>query len=228
MGFKVKVSNAKSHEERGRVESKVKILRQMLEKIAIKSDIVLTCTQWDTVFAKVANMIDDVPIAKGNSSNLHDFGWEIITPNRLKLGRNNYRSLEGSFSINGGTASDLLDKNKRIQRVWYQTFLDRLHHLIPKPDKWNKSDQVNVDDICIFVYNENPSMNADVWKLGKITEVFPRQVKIAFPLKAPPGKLPKLKSITRSPRDISIISAASDVNLNSWEYFDRISNSPSD
>ena len=223
MGLTVKISNAKSHEERGRVESKVKVMRSMLEKLAIKSDTRMTCMQWETLFAKVANMIDDVPIAKGNSSNIHDLGWEIITPNRLKLGRNNFRSLEGSFSLKGSTAQDLLDKNKRIQQIWYQTFIDRLHHLIPKPAKWNNTERVSVDDICIFIYNENPSMNADIWKLGRVVEVSVRKVKISFPVKSVPGKLPKMKFIERSPRDISIISAADDINLNSWEYFEKIS-----
>ena len=223
MGLTVKVSNAKSHEERGRVESKVKVMRSMLEKLAIKTDTRMTCLQWETLFAKVANMIDDVPIAKGNSSNLHDLGWEIITPNRLKLGRNNFRSLEGSFSLKGSTAQDLLEKNKKIQQIWYQTFIDRLHHLIPKPAKWNNTESISVDDICIFIYNENPSMNADIWKLGRVVEVSVRKVKISFPMKSVPGKLPKMKTIERSPRDISIISAADDVNLNSWEYFEKIS-----
>ena len=57
--------------KRGRVESKVKVMRSMLEKLAIKSDTRMTCMQWETLCAKVANMIDDVPIAKGNSSYLH-------------------------------------------------------------------------------------------------------------------------------------------------------------
>jgi len=46
-------------------------MRSMLEKLAIKSDTRMTCMQWETLCAKVANMIDDVPIAKGNSSYLH-------------------------------------------------------------------------------------------------------------------------------------------------------------
>ncbi len=34
--------------------------------------------------------IDNLPLALGNTSNETALGYEIITPNRLKLGRNNY------------------------------------------------------------------------------------------------------------------------------------------
>ena len=78
LGFRVKVSNAKSHEERGRVESKVKLLRIMLEKAAVHPNTSMTCIEWETLFGKIASMLDDVPIAKGNRTNLHDLGWEII------------------------------------------------------------------------------------------------------------------------------------------------------
>ncbi len=56
----------------------------------------MTCLQWDTLFSRISNSIDNLPLALGNTSNETALGYEIITPNRLKLGRNNYRSLEGS------------------------------------------------------------------------------------------------------------------------------------
>ena len=55
-----------------------------------------TVLQWETLFSKIANTEDNLPMAKGNMSNATNLGYEIITPNRLKLGQNNYRSLEGS------------------------------------------------------------------------------------------------------------------------------------
>ena len=46
-GVQVIVSNAKSHEERGRVEARVKILRKMLEKLSIKADSAFSVLQWE-------------------------------------------------------------------------------------------------------------------------------------------------------------------------------------
>ena len=56
----------------------------------------MTAIQWETLFSKVASTLDDLPIARGDSSSVSNVGFDILTPNRLKLGRNNYRSLEGS------------------------------------------------------------------------------------------------------------------------------------
>ena len=55
-----------------------------------------TALQWETLFSKVANTVDNLPMAKGSTSNASNLGYEIITPNRLKLGRNNFQTLDGS------------------------------------------------------------------------------------------------------------------------------------
>ena len=135
-GIRVYVSTPKSHEERGRVENKVKLFKEMLKKYNLEIYFAFTPLQWETVFAKIANMIDDFPIAKGNSSNVSDLGFDVITPNKLKLGRNNYRSIH----IDGRLAdpalpSQLLDQNREIMSLFFQTLIDRLHFLQLKPKK---------------------------------------------------------------------------------------------
>ena len=44
----------------------------------------------------MSNALDNLPIARGDASTGTTLGYEIITPNRLKMGRNNFRSLEGN------------------------------------------------------------------------------------------------------------------------------------
>ena len=223
-GLNILVSNAKSHEERGRVEAKVKILRGMLEKLAVKTDTVMTSLQWETLFAKISNMIDDLPIAKNSQSNARDPGWDIITANRLKLGRNNNKSLEGCINIKKGAGADaLLKRNQEIQKLWYQMLLDRIHYLIPRPSKWNRSDVFSVGDICLFTYNENFSMGKDTWKLGRITEIPKKnKVVITFPSKFNKKDVPQMKTIVRCPRNISIIASADELDLNSRAYYDNL------
>ena len=95
LGIRIHIYNAKSHEERGRVERKIRSIRETLERTGIKTTSPMTVLQWDCLFAKVANTIDDLPLARGDTSNVSNLGYEIITANRLKMGRNNNRSLEG-------------------------------------------------------------------------------------------------------------------------------------
>ena len=46
------VSTAKAHSKRGRVERKIRSLRESLEKMGISTDHPQTVLQWETLFAK--------------------------------------------------------------------------------------------------------------------------------------------------------------------------------
>ena len=226
MGMSIEVSSAKAHESRGRVEAKVKILRSMLNKLAINTSTAMTALQWETCFSCIANQIDDIPMAKGNTSNVSDIGWDIITPNRLKLGRNNQRSLSGAICLDATSGmTNLLDLNRKIQRTWYQMLIDRMHHLIPAPRKWLHSDIPKVGDVVSFIYLDNlRSTNNACWKVGRIVEVSPskRKVTISFPDRSVPNKIPKLRIITRSLREISIIYSDSDFPVNTNQHHKSI------
>ena len=97
--FKVTVATPKAHHQQGRVEAKIKIMRQMLNAWSASCRECNTLLGWETLFARVASAIDDLPIACGSTSAACDLGWEIITPNRLKLGRNNNRQLDGPILL---------------------------------------------------------------------------------------------------------------------------------
>ena len=74
------------------MERRIRALRETMEKLGVDTAVPMTCLQWDTLFARISNTIDNLPIARGDASNELNFGYEVITPNRLKLGRNNFRS----------------------------------------------------------------------------------------------------------------------------------------
>ena len=143
LGIQVVVSTVKKHSERGRVERKIRSLRESLEKMGINTYHPETVLQWETLFSKIANTVDNLPMAKGNTSNASNLGYEIITPNRLKLGvgRNNYQALEGS-GIKLDMASNLtalLERNHELYCEWYSIFLENIHMLDLRPNKWLKN-----------------------------------------------------------------------------------------
>ena len=70
VGMKVHKSIAKSHEERGRVEPRIRAIRELLEKLGIQTNAPLSTLQWETLFAKIASMLDDLPLARGDKSNV--------------------------------------------------------------------------------------------------------------------------------------------------------------
>ena len=125
LGIKIIVSNAKANSERGRVERRIRAL----EKLGVSTTVNMTCMQWETLFLRISNALDNLPLARGDNSTGSALVYEIITPNRLKLGRNNTRSLEGSeidldMNLN---FMKILDRNRSIYQQWYQTFIDNVH-----------------------------------------------------------------------------------------------------
>ena len=107
MRFSITVSTPKAHEQQGQVEAKIKIVRKMLQTFSDTCELVNTLIGWETVFSRIADHIDNVPISKGSASAPSDLGWEVITPNRLKLGRNNFRQLEGNIVLTGASQTML-------------------------------------------------------------------------------------------------------------------------
>ena len=119
MGIRVHDSTAKCHVERGRVERKIRSIREMLERTEVKATDPMTSIQWETTFAKIISALDDLPMANGNSSSTNYLGFKLLSPNRLKLGRNNFRSLEGIGIdlINSQIPTEILDRNREITAI---------------------------------------------------------------------------------------------------------------
>ena len=227
VGMRITVSSPKAHEERGRVEAKVKQIRSLLERTGIDNDVPMTVIQWETVFSKVASNLDDLPMAKGHTSNASDSGFDIITPNRLKLGRNNNRSLMGSIRMeNAALPSDILDRNRRITSAYLQILVDRVHHFQHRPEKWLKNSDIppKINDTVLFVFKDGGNIvsQSKAWKLGRIVNVTNTKVRIMYPNKADATKIPTWRFTERNWREVSIIMTENELYTNSSEYFDSI------
>ena len=224
-GIRVIVSTPKSHQERGKVENKIKIMRDTMKRHDIDQDIPRTALGWETVFAQIANAMDDIPIAKSNSSNVHNSEFELLTPNRIKLGRNNYRSFHGNSKFSDTTLpSELLDQNRKIMSAFYQTLADNLHYFQTKPEKWGSSSdrQPEVDDIVLFKFSD--SKVSEGWKLGRVVSVDSRKATIMYSLRSDNKPIPTMKFLSRSYRDVVILLNEKDAYLQSPGYFNALNN----
>ena len=207
MTFKLTVSAPKAHEQMGRVERKIRVLRDMLEKLSSTTECCNTLIGWETLFARIASQVDDLPIARGSATAATDLGWEIISPNRLKLGRNNYRNLDGEIVLDNSPQTQL-DRNRQIFTGWYELFMDRIHLLVPHARKV-EGKQIQLGDVVLFIFQDSPMMKYNVWKLGVVTElVSPHSVMVRYSL-AGAGQ----KFIRRSIRQLCIIQSADEWEL---------------
>ena len=173
------------------------------------------------LFARISNAIDNLPLAQGNTSNETALGYEIITPNRLKLGWNNYRSLEGS-GIELEMSSNftkILDRNLSIYQQWYQGFIDNIHLLNLKPNKWLATDRLPViNDLVLFVFNDSScSKEAIGWKLGSVTGVKGSKISLNYDLRTKGNE----QTVVRRVRDISIVYSVGEFSVNTCDHFNE-------
>ena len=154
------------HNMHGKVERKIREINASLEK-TVKNER-LSIMQWETVAAQVANSINDLPLALGNI--VADFdNLDLITPNRLCLGRNNSRSPTGDVVI-VDNPDKLLKENARIFNAWFDNWL--LSH-VPKllsQQKWFDSEkQPKKGDVVLFLKQESSISNT--YQYGMVEDV---------------------------------------------------------
>ena len=226
LGIRVHVSNAKAHSERGRVERKIRSLREMLERMGIKAANPMSSIQWETLFARLSSDLNDIPIARGDTSTVSNLGLEILTPNRLLLGRNNARSLQGQgFDINSSKIpTSILERNRNVYKFWFQLFIDNIHMFTLKPDKWNSNGRLPViDDVVLFTLNDSGYDKSSVeWKLGMVSQCLERKVEITIISKiSKTGNVTKSKLI-RSLREVSIIFSVDELFINTNQHHESL------
>ena len=95
----------------------IKEVKKSIEKTKLNER--LSVIQWETCAAEIENRINDLPLALGNL--VSDFEtMDLITPNRLKLGRNNDRSPSGCVKITSDSKK-ILKTNQNILNTGSKT-----------------------------------------------------------------------------------------------------------
>ena len=216
-GVRVLVSRPKAHEDQGKVEVRVKLLREMVKKANVAPS--LTQLQLETVFAVISNDMNNIPLCRTDSSTNSSKIFEIITPNRLLLGRNNFRSLHLNTNLADVTLpSKILENNAKIFLCYWQVLLNHFHYFAGRQGKWSVQDprQIVVGDIVSFLHDDNPV--APSWKLGRVVSIKANRVEIDY-RNVVNKQHASMKTCIRSPRDCKIILAESEFAVFSNDYF---------
>ena len=168
------------HNYNGKVERRIREIKQSLTKSY--NDQKLSVLQWETVASEIANCINDLPISLGNY--VSDFeSMDLITPNRLKLGRNNERSPVGPYELSNDP-SKIVKANSLIYQSWFDSWLiNHVPKLVNQP-KWFKSDtDIRIGDVVLFLKNSPLKFT---YQYGMVEETIVskdnkiRQVKVCY------------------------------------------------
>ena len=155
------------HNMNGKVERKIREIKLSIEKSVSKKK--LSLLQWETLAAKIANRINDLPLAVGHVSSEVE-NLDLITPNRLRLGRNNERSPVGDLQVSNDAAK-ILEENSKIFQCWFENWLvSYVPNLIDQPKWYNTSHHIQVGDVVLFTKDDKFS---PTYKFGIVCSTSP-------------------------------------------------------
>ena len=140
------------HNMHGKVERRIRHVKESLAKVSTNQR--FTVLQWETVAGTIANSINNLPLALGNIKG--DFEWmDLITPNRLLMGRNNDRCPIGPVSATDDPKRILLF-NQKIYEAWFENWLlSHVPKLMEQP-KWFRDDRdLKVGDVVLILKHES-------------------------------------------------------------------------
>ena len=165
-GVEFEVCPVGGHNMNGRVERKVREVRKSISKSFMNKR--LSIIQWETLASSVSNTINNMPLALGNSSKSNVEALDLLTPNRLKLGRNNERSPVGCVTVE--YPDRILEENEDIFNAWFEIWLSGHVPKLIDQQKWFKSDDnLKPGDIVLFLKDD--SSFSSTYQYGAVEEV---------------------------------------------------------
>ena len=140
-----------AHYMHGKVERKIRDVRMLFSKHLQNHR--LSIIQWETLGDQVANSINNLPIALGNVSQSLE-NLDLLTPNRLMLGRNNSRCPSEKMLITENLGK-IIQQNGEIFEVWFRAWLTSCVPNLMIHPKWFRSDiDPQVGDVILFLKSD--------------------------------------------------------------------------
>ena len=150
-GVEFETSPVGAHNVHGKVERKIQQIRKSLSKHMDGKR--LSVLQWETLGQQVSNSINNLPIGLGNKTDMLE-NLDILSPNRLILGRNNCRSPTAPLQLSNDVRK-IVESNKKIFETWFQEWLVSYVPTLVEQPKWFSSDRdVAVGDVVLFLKSE--------------------------------------------------------------------------
>ena len=152
-GVKFDVCPVGAHYVHGKVERKIQQIKKSLDINLEKRR--LSIIKWETLMDQIANSINNLPIAIGNySENLESL--DLLTPNRLLIGRNNNRSPTAPLQLTNDVKR-IMQTNEEIFSTWFKSWLTSYVPRLMDHPKWFVTNTcISEGDVVLFLKSDSP------------------------------------------------------------------------
>ena len=118
--------------------------------------------------SKIADTINGLPLALGNITSQFE-NMDLLTPNRLRLGRNNDQSPIGPMMVINNPEKFLFT-NEKLFNTWFECWLISYVPKLMHHPKWFQTDRdVKVGDVILFSKKENQL--SSTYQYGMISDL---------------------------------------------------------
>ena len=156
-----------AHNVHGKVERKIKQIKRSFEKVLDNQR--RSVIQWETLGQQIVNSINNLPIGLGNKTEGLE-NLDILTPNRLLLGRNNDRGPTEPLILSHDVKK-IIATNANIFSTWFKSWLVSYVPTLVEQPKWFKNDRhVCKGDIVLFLRSEKEFGNQ--YQYGIVSAVY--------------------------------------------------------
>jgi hypothetical protein len=156
-----------AHFVHGKVERKIQTIKLSIEKELCNKR--LSLIQWETLGSQIANSINNLPLGLGNKvADLENL--DLLTPNRLLLGRNNSRGPTAPLVLSRDVKK-IVQMNRDIFAAWFQSWLVSYVPSLMDSPKWFKNDQ-NIAEGDVVLFSKSEKEFEDLYQYGIVKSVF--------------------------------------------------------
>ena len=165
-GIEFRTCPVGGHNYNGRAERKIRSVQEVMNKTVHQAK--MSIIEWETFCAEVSNSINNLPMAIGNEVDELE-NLDLLTPNRLRLGRNNQRSPVGPLEVTDKLERMMQLKLDVFQSWWESWLVSAVPKLMPRP-KWfvNERDVMKGD---IILFHKDDGKLVGEYKYGIIESV---------------------------------------------------------
>jgi hypothetical protein len=208
-----------SHQEHGKVESRIKIVKDILLKTAELGKR-HSFIQWESIAAGITSTMNNLPIAHRDSRDFHSDSFNFVCPNHFIIGRNTDRSLDGFVELDSSPTKMLNNVNK-ITDSMHQILGDHIHRFIPGRKVFS-GQPPNVGDVCLFLVKESERSRNSKYKFGRIVEnyVDGRENKVRIKYKNAEEVV--FRETCRNSQDVVLINSLNDIEFNTREHYEAM------
>ena len=168
LGIEFQTCPVSGHNQHGQVERRIRTVKESLREAGINKE-KFHATGLQTLLKLVENQINNMPLgySYGNDQDNTEL-LKMISPNMLRLGRNNSRALDGPMRLPRG--GELLDRVREVYeswyRIWSQTYIPKL---LFRPKWWSDESDLSEGDVVLF--QKKDSVLEHEWTYGRIDQL---------------------------------------------------------